>query len=70
MGMHCIFFVDIPYSVSIEISFKDCSEAHILEPISEAAKLAIPPSSSKTSDPLKTTNSKSDENSNLKNVKF
>ena len=60
---------DIPYSVSKVISFKDESEAHILEPIPVAVILAIPPSTSKTSVPLKTINSRSDKNSNLKNIR-
>ena len=56
-----VFFVDIPYSVSKEISFKDESETHILEPIAEAVKVAIAPSTSKSSAPLKSINFRADK---------
>ena len=35
-----IFILDIPYSVSKAISFKDESETHILEPIQGVSKKA------------------------------
>ena len=53
-----IFILDIPYSVSKAISFKDESETYILEPIAKAAKVAIGPSTSKSSVPLKSANSR------------